>query len=594
MSQRFPGCSRRCVVCVQGKDDFFLGPSGIHEHIHAMGHESSPTSVVVVGAGVAGLFVARALARRGYAPTVLEASSALGGRVRTVREDDGRVAYEAGPWRVPSTHARVRALCREFGLALAPAPTPPLHAHNGRPEHAKRDATDDAGLTTWEAHALRARDPARADAVDLATGYAGRRTAPSGRRRTTPRAPRRLRRGPLRSRRARARARRRGGATRGRRGDGRARRRPAPRRWRRRWRWRRGGGGGRYALRVRRRVGSNAFADGVVRADVVFVCVPPHACREWSAFRAHARSTMAAVEPGVLHHVYARDGRAAAARPPRRHAAARADRRLAVPQRVVPGVVQRRPRRAAVAPAAHGRPGALRRDAARRAATLRRPRRRRRAQPPLAVRVPRVGGGAALCPRAPPGRARRAALLRALPRVYLAGEAFSSFQAWIEGALETAELALDRATPTRQRRAIADGRAGRKGDARPRALAHRRGPRARRDDVARRPPGRAPRPSRRTPARTSPSSWRTLATARRRGPPCTRSREGDFLELPLTLDCVLGFRFVTGAILGTTRTLLFFSKLVENFVNINSFEHLVKTPDITGVCRTLRPGLTRR
>ena len=29
-----------------------------------------------------------------------------------------------------------------------------------------------------------------------------------------------------------------------------------------------------------------------------------------------------------------------------------------------------------------------------------------------------------------------------LPSLYLAGEAFSSYQAWIEGALETAEMAL--------------------------------------------------------------------------------------------------------------------------------------------------------
>ena len=29
-----------------------------------------------------------------------------------------------------------------------------------------------------------------------------------------------------------------------------------------------------------------------------------------------------------------------------------------------------------------------------------------------------------------------------LPRLYVAGEAFSSYQAWMEGALETAELAL--------------------------------------------------------------------------------------------------------------------------------------------------------
>lgn len=402
-----------------------------------MGHES-PTSVVVVGAGVAGLFVARALARRGYAPTVLEASPSLGGRVRTVREGDGRVAYEAGPWRVPSTHARVRALCREFGLALAPAPTPPLHA-----KHAERDATDDAGLTTWEANALRARDPARADATDLATGYAGQTHSAVG---SAPYdaagadrfdvvlsgldalvrglADEGVRRGAVVETDARVVDLNRDDGGDGDDGGG--------------------GRGGRYALRVRRRVGSNAFADGVVRADVVFVCVPPHACREWSAFRAHARSTMAAVEPGVLHHVYAH---ATDERPLRGRHVGTPLLAQTVGSQYHNAWFQASYSGGRVAQLWHRLRMA---DPVRFVATLREELRRR-----FGVRVvddvrshhwPHAYHAWVAAPHFALARAVRAAVRpnpRALPRVYLAGEAFSSFQAWIEGALETAELALE-------------------------------------------------------------------------------------------------------------------------------------------------------
>ena len=49
--------------------------------------EQTGPSVVVVGAGLAGLCCARHLARAGVPVTVLEASDAVGGRVRTDRVD---------------------------------------------------------------------------------------------------------------------------------------------------------------------------------------------------------------------------------------------------------------------------------------------------------------------------------------------------------------------------------------------------------------------------------------------------------------------------------------------------------------------------
>ena len=131
---------------------------------------------MVVGAGIAGLTVARLLRARGYADVVvLEARRAAGGRVRTVYDADegGGVAYEAGPWRVPSTHTRARALMRDSGVRLVPLRTPNLPEVDAPAAHvAEEEEEQTPGLTTWDAHALAAGDPRVADARDLATGYA--------------------------------------------------------------------------------------------------------------------------------------------------------------------------------------------------------------------------------------------------------------------------------------------------------------------------------------------------------------------------------------------------------------------------------------
>lgn len=77
--------------------------------------------VAIVGAGLAGLHTAALLEAHGVDVAVFEASSALGGRVRTARPAPG-IAYEAGGEWIDADHARMRALLDELGAPARPAP----------------------------------------------------------------------------------------------------------------------------------------------------------------------------------------------------------------------------------------------------------------------------------------------------------------------------------------------------------------------------------------------------------------------------------------------------------------------------------------
>ena len=77
--------------------------------------------VIVVGAGLSGLVAAYELVRAGHDVRVLEARTAAGGRVRTLREpfDDGLLA-ETGPARIPPDHDRTLGYIDHFGIETSP------------------------------------------------------------------------------------------------------------------------------------------------------------------------------------------------------------------------------------------------------------------------------------------------------------------------------------------------------------------------------------------------------------------------------------------------------------------------------------------
>lgn len=78
-------------------------------------------SVVVLGAGMAGLVAATELLHAGFQVTVLEAQQRVGGRVYTLREPftDGLYA-EAGAMRIPRAHDLTLHYVHQFGLETKP------------------------------------------------------------------------------------------------------------------------------------------------------------------------------------------------------------------------------------------------------------------------------------------------------------------------------------------------------------------------------------------------------------------------------------------------------------------------------------------
>jgi len=125
------------------------GGSAMYLAMNALGHAAESTytgpirlqgdpkgaSVLVLGAGVAGMVAAMELRRAGYRVTILEYNDRAGGRTWTIRGgdrftelggatqdcafDDG-LYINPGPWRIPYHHRAMLDYCKRLGVTLEP------------------------------------------------------------------------------------------------------------------------------------------------------------------------------------------------------------------------------------------------------------------------------------------------------------------------------------------------------------------------------------------------------------------------------------------------------------------------------------------
>lgn len=146
MSESVQGMSRRDLLTLIG---YAAGASAMYSAMAGMGLagessykgpiklEGDPkgTSVLILGAGLAGMTAAYELRNAGYKVQILEYREKAGGRCWTLRGGDkytelGGFEQEckfaegdylnAGPWRIPSEHHAVLDYCKRFGVKLEP------------------------------------------------------------------------------------------------------------------------------------------------------------------------------------------------------------------------------------------------------------------------------------------------------------------------------------------------------------------------------------------------------------------------------------------------------------------------------------------
>src|ERR1700722_19227001 len=141
-----PALSRRRLFEIIGAS---VGGAAAYQAMTRLGYaEESPyrgpikldgdpkgASVIVLGAGLAGMTAAIELERAGYKVSVLEYNTRPGGRNWSIRggdvytelggarqrcEFDPGLYLNPGPWRIPYHHYAILDYCRRFGVALEP------------------------------------------------------------------------------------------------------------------------------------------------------------------------------------------------------------------------------------------------------------------------------------------------------------------------------------------------------------------------------------------------------------------------------------------------------------------------------------------
>jgi lysine-specific histone demethylase 1 len=129
-------------------------------------------SVLIVGAGLAGLAAARQLLRFGLRVLVLEGRARPGGRVYTTHLGGDQAAVELGGSVITGIHANpLGVLARQLGIPLHKVrDSCPLYHHDGRTVDMKLDRSMDLVFNTLLEHATRLREYLKKAAEGISLG----------------------------------------------------------------------------------------------------------------------------------------------------------------------------------------------------------------------------------------------------------------------------------------------------------------------------------------------------------------------------------------------------------------------------------------
>ena len=115
-------------------------------------------NTIIIGGGMAGIYIASQMKEEDFC--LLECYTKVGGRHWTVRKDD-KVLYEAGAWRVHSSHHRMLKLIKKYNLETT------FLENSKKPHHYK-----ESGLSKFDENLLNSDgDVIKAYMKELKSGY---------------------------------------------------------------------------------------------------------------------------------------------------------------------------------------------------------------------------------------------------------------------------------------------------------------------------------------------------------------------------------------------------------------------------------------
>ena len=119
-------------------------------------NEKGRTRVAIIGAGLTGLWLSRELLKLGHTVDIFESSFEVGGRIKTVMQENTPL-YDSGAWRVPLSDQTTVNLVLSLGLHLRKIP-PPVIIHSTSLRCARASAGEQHSSTTLKPPSLNASD----------------------------------------------------------------------------------------------------------------------------------------------------------------------------------------------------------------------------------------------------------------------------------------------------------------------------------------------------------------------------------------------------------------------------------------------------